>query len=124
MADIPARTEIGVTTGPIRGSRKIHVGPLGVKMREIDLEPSSRRAPAQRLRHLRPLYRPGRPASTSRPACPTLRRDWIWRAATSRAPTPAKSAPRITASSAPTARGGVPQFPNVVKRPLRAKAGA
>ena len=25
MADIPARTEIGVTTGAIRGSRKIHV---------------------------------------------------------------------------------------------------
>ena len=33
MADIPARTEIGVTTGSIRGSRKIHVGPLGVAMR-------------------------------------------------------------------------------------------
>ena len=40
MADLPARTEIGVTTGPIRGSRKIHVGPLGVAMRAIDLEPS------------------------------------------------------------------------------------
>ena len=26
MADIPARTELKVTTGPIRGSRKIHVG--------------------------------------------------------------------------------------------------
>src|SRR3990167_7925050 len=25
MADIPARTELKVTTGPIRGSRKIHV---------------------------------------------------------------------------------------------------
>jgi len=39
MADVPARTEIGVTTGPIRGSRKIHVGPLKVAMREITLEP-------------------------------------------------------------------------------------
>ena len=28
MADIPARTELKVTTGPIRGSRKIHVGDL------------------------------------------------------------------------------------------------
>ena len=35
-----ARTEMRVTTGPIRGSRKIHVGPLKVAMREIDLEPS------------------------------------------------------------------------------------
>ena len=33
------RTEIGVTTGPIRGSRKIHVGPLKVAMRAIDLDP-------------------------------------------------------------------------------------
>ena len=47
MADIPARTELplagsapGVTTGPIRGSRKIHVGPLNVAMRAIDLDPS------------------------------------------------------------------------------------
>jgi phosphomethylpyrimidine synthase len=45
MADIPARTEIGVTTGPIRGSKKIHVGPLGVAMREIHLDPSSGEPP-------------------------------------------------------------------------------
>ena len=37
MADINSRFEIGVTTGPIRGSRKIHVGPLNVAMREITL---------------------------------------------------------------------------------------
>lgn len=46
MADIPAKTEIGVTTGPIRGSRKVHVpartgSGIRVAMREIDLEPSS-----------------------------------------------------------------------------------
>ncbi len=28
MADINSKFEIGVTTGPIRGSQKIHVGPL------------------------------------------------------------------------------------------------
>src|SRR3546814_11135035 len=38
MADIPARTEMRVTTGPLRGSRKIHVGDRKVAMREIDLE--------------------------------------------------------------------------------------
>ncbi len=37
MADIPARTELKVTTGPIRGSRKIHVGPLGVAMAESEM---------------------------------------------------------------------------------------
>ena len=40
MADIHSRTEIGVTTGPIRGSRKIHVATksgsgIRVAMREI-----------------------------------------------------------------------------------------
>ena len=47
MADIPARTEIGVTTGPIRGSKKIHVGPFNVAMREIYLEPSSGEPPVR-----------------------------------------------------------------------------
>ena len=28
MADIPSHIEIGVTTGPIRGSRKVYVGGL------------------------------------------------------------------------------------------------
>ena len=47
MADINSKLEIGVTTGPIRGSKKIHVGPLGVAMREIHLEPSSGEAPVR-----------------------------------------------------------------------------
>ena len=55
MADIPAQSEleanpvpdIGVTTGPIRGSRKIYVGPHKVAMREITLEPSSGDAPVR-----------------------------------------------------------------------------
>jgi len=41
----PARTELKVTTGPIRGSRKIYVGEHRVAMREIDLEPSSGEPP-------------------------------------------------------------------------------
>ena len=45
MADIPARTELTVTTGSIRGSRKIHVGPNRVAMRQVDLEPSSGEPP-------------------------------------------------------------------------------
>ena len=43
MADINSKFEIGVTTGPIRGSRKVHVGAksgsgVRVAMREIQLE--------------------------------------------------------------------------------------
>ncbi len=45
MADINSRLEIGVTTGPIRGSKKVHVGPFKVAMREIGLEPTSGEAP-------------------------------------------------------------------------------
>src|SRR5438094_10028164 len=45
MAAVPARTELKVTTGPIRGSRKIHVGDLRVAMRAVDLEPSSGEPP-------------------------------------------------------------------------------
>jgi hypothetical protein len=45
MGDAPARTELKVTTGPIRGSRKVHVGPLQVAMRAVDLEPSSGEPP-------------------------------------------------------------------------------
>jgi phosphomethylpyrimidine synthase len=52
MADIDSRLDkaqaqpIGVTTGPIRGSRKIHVATqtgsgIRVAMREIDLDPHS-----------------------------------------------------------------------------------
>jgi len=45
MGDAPARTELKVTTGPIRGSRKIHAGGLRVAMRAVDLEPSSGEPP-------------------------------------------------------------------------------
>src|SRR3954462_13906769 len=48
MGDAPARTELKVTTGPIRGSRKIHVegrAGLRVAMRAVDLEPSSGEPP-------------------------------------------------------------------------------
>ena len=44
----PARTQLKVTSGPIRGSRKIHVegrGGIRVAMRAVDLEPSSGEPP-------------------------------------------------------------------------------
>ena len=52
MADINSRLEIGVTTGPIRGSRKVHVGSaaipdLRVAMREISIEPTSGEPPVR-----------------------------------------------------------------------------
>ncbi len=51
MGDAPARTERpSVTTGAIRGSKKIHVGTpsgLRVAMREIHLEPTSGEPPVR-----------------------------------------------------------------------------
>ena len=133
MADLPAKTEIGVTTGPIRGSRKVHVGPLGVKMRMIDLEPSSGEPPL-------PVYDTSGPYTDPQAhidimaGLPALRRDWILARGDveqydARAVKPEDNGhvgPYRTAQAA--AQGGnkdsgVRAFPNVVKRPLRARAG-
>ena len=78
MADIPAsQAEIGVTTGPIRGSRKIHVGPL--ERRDARDRSRSRRAASRRLRvyDTSGPYTDPNARSTSTPACPQLRRAWI-----------------------------------------------
>src|ERR1700761_6860301 len=75
MADIPARTEIGVTTGPIRGSKKIHVGPLRVAMREISLEPSSGEAPVRVYDTSGPYTDPDARIDIQA-GLPQLRRDW------------------------------------------------
>lgn len=54
-----------VTTGPIRGSRKVYSSPEGhadirVPFREIALDPSANEPPLRVSRYLRPLHRPGR----------------------------------------------------------------
>ena len=83
MADINSKLEIGVTTGPIRGSRKIHVGPLSVAMRAIDLEP--RRASRRCASTTPPAPTPTPPRrSTSTPAWPSCAATGFARAATSR----------------------------------------
>jgi len=76
MADIPARTEIGVTTGPIRGSKKIHVGPLDVAMREIHLDPSSGEPPL-RVYDTSGPYTDPQARIDIMAGLPQLRRPWI-----------------------------------------------
>src|SRR5579884_1342037 len=76
MADIPARTELKVTTGPIRGSTKIHVGPRRVAMREIALEPSSGEAPVRVYDCSGPYTDPDVRIDIMA-GLPELRRDWI-----------------------------------------------
>jgi phosphomethylpyrimidine synthase len=122
MADIPARTEIGVTTGPIRGSRKIYVGPLQVAMREIDLEPSSGEPPLRVYDCSGPYTDPNARIDIGA-GLPQLRREWIM-ARGDVEEVPARAVrPEDNGQLGPDRSGGVAPFPNVVKRPLRAKPG-
>ncbi|MBO9518281.1 MAG: phosphomethylpyrimidine synthase ThiC [Porphyrobacter sp.] len=123
MADINSPLEIGVTTGPIRGSRKVHVGPLKVAMREIDLEPSSGEPPVRVYDTSGPYTDPAVSIDIAT-GLPLLRREWQL----SRGDVEEYSArdvrPEDNGQLGPDRSGGVPAFPNVAKRVLRAKPGA
>ncbi|KQN25034.1 phosphomethylpyrimidine synthase [Sphingomonas sp. Leaf33] len=123
MADIPARTELKVTTGPIRGSRKIHVGPLNVAMRAIDLEPSSGEPPLNVYDTSGPYSDPNARIDIMT-GLPQLRRDWILARGDVESYDAREVRPEDNGQLGPDRSGGVPQFPNVVRRPLRAKPGA
>ena len=122
MADIPARTEIGVTTGPIRGSKKIHVGPLNVAMREIHLEPSSGEPPVR-------VYDTSGPYTDSNAridisvGLPELRRPWIIARNDVTEVTQREVKPEDNGQLGPDRSGGVAPFPTVRKQVLRAKPG-
>ncbi|TPG52739.1 phosphomethylpyrimidine synthase ThiC [Sphingomonas glacialis] len=128
MADLPARTEIGVTTGPIRGSRKIHVpsaaipGP-GVAMREILLEPSCGEPPL-RVYDTSGPYTDPKARIDINVGLPTLRRDWILARGDVEDYAAREIRPEDNGLTGPDRSAGVPQYPGVVKRPLRARAGA
>ncbi|QTH19959.1 phosphomethylpyrimidine synthase ThiC [Rhizorhabdus wittichii] len=125
MADIPARTEMKVTTGPIRGSRKIHVeGPQGVRvaMREIALEPSSGEPPVRVYDCSGPYTDPNAHIDIMA-GLPVLRRDWILGRGDVEDYEGRAIKPEDNGLKGPDRSGGVTPFPNVVRRPLRAKAG-
>jgi len=123
MADLTARTEIGVTTGPIRGSRKIHVGRLQVAMRAIDLEPSSGEPPLNVYDTSGPYTDPAAVIDIAA-GLPARRREWIVARGDVESYDGRETRPEDNGLSGPDRSAGVPQFPNVVKRPLRARAGA
>ncbi|PJG47990.1 phosphomethylpyrimidine synthase ThiC [Sphingobium sp. LB126] len=123
MADVPARTEMRVTTGPIRGSRKIHVGPLKVAMREIDLEPGSGEPPVRVYDTSGPYTDPNARIDIMA-GLPALRRDWIIGRGDVEEYDARTIQPEDNGLKGPDRSGGVQPFPNTVKRPLRAKAGA
>jgi phosphomethylpyrimidine synthase len=130
MADINARTEMPVTTGPLRGSRKIYVEAadgVRVAMREVTLEPSSGEPPVR-------IYDASGPYTD--PSChidiaaglPALRQRWIEARGDverydGRGVKPEDNGLRAGGRLTPDRSGGVRAFPNVVQRPLRARAG-
>ncbi|KQM64237.1 phosphomethylpyrimidine synthase [Sphingomonas sp. Leaf17] len=123
MADIPARTEIGVTTGPIRGSKKIHVGPLKVAMRAVHLDPSSGEPPLNIYDTSGPYTDPDAVIDIDA-GLPQLRRDWIVARGDVEEYDARDLKPEDNGQLGPDRSGGVKPFPNVIRRPLRAKAGA
>src|SRR6186713_1469790 len=122
MADIPARTELKVTTGPIRGSRKVHVGPLKVAMREIDLEPSSGE-PSLRVYDTSGPYTDPAAAIDIAAGLQPLRREWQLARGDVEEYAPRDVRPEDNGQLGPDRSGGVPPFPTALRRPLRAKPG-
>ncbi|WP_309663027.1 phosphomethylpyrimidine synthase ThiC, partial [Sphingomonas sp.] len=128
----PARTELKVTTGPIRGSRKIFVGPNRVAMRAVDLEPSSGEPPLN-------LYDTSGPYTDPQAridilaGLPELRAAWIrargdveeMSAREARPEDNGQLGPNGTATAAATSgrNAGVAPFPATRKRVLRARPG-
>ncbi len=126
MADVNARTELTVTTGPIRGSRKIHVegrGGIRVAMREIALEPSSGEPPL-RVYDTSGPYTDPKARINILTGLPQLRRDWIVARGDVEEYDARAVRPEDNGQLGPDRSGGVQPFPNVVRRPLRAKPGA
>ncbi|WP_375398198.1 phosphomethylpyrimidine synthase ThiC, partial [uncultured Sphingomonas sp.] len=117
-----ARAEIGVTTGPIRGSRKIHVGNLRVAMREIMLEPSANEPPL-RVYDTSGPYTDPETSIDIQAGLTTLRRPWIEARGDVESYDARETRPEDNGQLGPDRSGGVPRFPHVVKRPLRARAG-
>ena len=115
--DVPA-----VTTGPIRGSRKIYVGPLKVAMRSVDLEPSSGEPSLN-------VYDPSGPYTDPavtidiNAGLAELRRDWIRGRDDVEEVAARQTRPEDNGQLGPDRSGGVAPFPNVRHRVLRAKAG-
>ena len=121
MADYTAPAP-KVTTGPIRGSRKVHIGPLGVAMRAIHLEPSCGEAPLNVYDTSGPYTDPAVQIDISK-GLSELRAQWIRGRGDVEEVTQREVRPEDNGQLGPDRSGGVDPFPNVRKTVLRAKPG-
>ena len=123
MSDSKTHTEIGVTTGPIRGSAKVHVGRLGVSMREVTLEPSAKEPPLRLYDTSGPYTDPAQTIDISAGLAPR-RAEWIMGRGDVEEYTGRAIKPEDNGLKGPDRSAGVPAFPRGGIAPLRAKAGA
>jgi len=126
MADLPAKTEIGVTTGPISGSKKVHVAAhsgsgIRVAMREIHLEGGE--API-RVYDTSGPYTDPEALIDIKTGLNELRSPWIKARGDVEEVTQREVKPEDNGQLGPDRSGGVAPFPNVRRKVLRAKAGA
>jgi phosphomethylpyrimidine synthase len=127
MADIPTKTEIGVTTGSIRGSKKIHVAAhsgsgIRVAMREISLDPSCDDAPIRVYDSSGP-YTDDNVLIDINQGLAELRAPWIKARGDVEQVFQREVRPEDNGQLGPDRSGGVAPFPNVRKQVLRAKPG-
>ena len=122
MADKPSTTDIGVTTGPIRGSRKVHVGPLGVSMREVVLEASAKEAPVRLYDTSGPYTDPAIAIDINAGLAPR-RAAWIAARGDVEEYSGRAIKPEDNGLKGPDRSAGVPSFPRGGIKPLRAKRG-
>ena len=134
MADIDSKIEIPlagsafkITTGPIRGSQKIHVAAPGnpkvkVAMRQINLEPSCGEAPVNVYDASGPYTDPDVLIDISA-GLAELRRPWQLARGDVEVVTQREVQPEDNGHLGPDRSGGVPAFPNVRKQVFRAKPG-
>lgn len=121
----PRGENIAVTTGPIRGSRKVHVAAksgsgVRVAMREIDLEGGE--APVRVYDTSGPYTDPAARIDINK-GLPQLRREWIMARGDVEEYEARAVKPEDNGQLGPDRSGGVPAYPNVIQRPLRAKPG-
>jgi phosphomethylpyrimidine synthase len=126
MADLPTKTEIGVTTGPIRGSKKIHVAAqtgsgVRVAMREIYLQEGE--APV-RVYDTSGPYTDENAFIDINQGLPEIRADWIRARGDVEEVSQREVRPEDNGQLGPDRSGGVAPFPNVRRKVLRAKSGA
>ncbi|MEP3915226.1 MAG: phosphomethylpyrimidine synthase ThiC, partial [Parasphingorhabdus sp.] len=126
MADLPAKTEIGVTTGPISGSKKVHVAAhsgsgIRVAMREIALEGGEEPV---RVYDTSGPYTDPEALIDIKTGLNELRSPWIRARGDVEEVDQREIKPEDNGQLGPDRSGGVDPFPNVRRKVLRAKSGA